>query len=82
MFSVVTENHMDLHPETHYLTGSKIPSQLAGIDTGTFKAHSCRAAATSEADSKGLPLKHNHDGWTVVEENNLLSVLLQDDRDG
>ena len=32
--------------------------QLAGIDTGMFKAHSCQAAATSKADSKGLPLKH------------------------
>ena len=32
--------------------------QLAGINTGTFEAHSCRAAATSKADSKGLPLKH------------------------
>ena len=32
--------------------------QLAGIDTGRFKAHSCRAASTSKANSKGLPLKH------------------------
>ena len=32
--------------------------QLAGIDTGRFTAHSCRAASTSKADSKGIPLKH------------------------
>ena len=48
---------MDLHPETP-LAGSKIPSNLLESTLETFKAHSCRAAATSKADSKGLPLKH------------------------
>ena len=37
MFSVVIAKHMDLHPETHYLAGSKIPSNLLESTLGRLK---------------------------------------------